>query len=151
MTRTSPVTLVVTAFVAALVGFVVDRTLVGSGRPVLPMPPTVALVLAVIGAVLLLFAWPVRRMVRGGRKVGFRHGTSVLALAKASALVAAVVGGWAGGALLFLLTRTIVPVEAVTMALVTLGGAVLLLVAALLAESWCMLPPDDEGGASTPA
>lgn len=145
MTRTSPVTLVLTALVAAVVGFAVDSVLVGSGRPVLPMPATVGLVLAVLGVVVVAFAWPVRRMVRGGRAVGFRHATSALALAKSSSLVAVVAGGWAGGALLFVVTRAVIPGQIVGMGLVTLGGAIMLLVAALLAESWCVLPPDDEG------
>lgn len=145
MTRTSTSTLVVTWVVAAAARFAVDALLAGAGRPILPLPPTIGVVLAGIAVVLVAFAWPVRQMVRGGRKVGFRHATGVLAGAKASALVACVLGGWASGALLFLLTRAVVSGDAVTMSLVTMGGAVLLLVAALLAESWCMLPPDEDG------
>lgn len=145
MTRTSATTLVVTWIVAAAAGFAVDAALAGAGRPILPLPPTIGVVLAGIAVVLVAFAWPVRQMVRGGRKVGFRHATGVLAGAKASVLVACVLGGWASGALLFLLTRVVVSGDAVTMSLVTMGGAVLLLVAALLAESWCMLPPDEDG------
>ena len=145
MTRTSTTTLVVTWLVAAAAGFTVDAVLAGAGRPILPLPPTIGVVLAGIGVVLVAFAWPVRQMVRGGRPVGFRHATGVLAGAKASSLVACVLGGWASGALLFLLTRAVVSGDAVTMSLATMGGAVVLLVAALLAESWCMLPPDEDG------
>ncbi|SDH39232.1 DUF3180 family protein [Agrococcus jejuensis] len=145
MTRTSTTTLVVTWIVAAAAGFAVDAMLASAGRPILPLPPTIGVVMAGIAVVLVAFAWPVRQMVRGGRKVGFRHATGVLAGAKASALVAGVLGGWASGALLFLLTRAAVSGDAVTMSLATMGGAVLLLVAALLAESWCMLPPDEDG------
>lgn len=145
MTRTSTTTLVVTWLVAAAAGFAVDAVLAGAGRPILPLPPSIGVVLAAIGVVLVAFAWPVRQMVRGGRRVGFRHATGVLAGAKASSLVACVLGGWASGALLFLLTRAVVSGDAVTMSLATMGGAVVLLVAALLAESWCMLPPDEDG------
>lgn len=145
MTRTSTATLVVTWVVAAAAGFAVDAMLAGAGRPILPLPPTIGVVLVGIAVVLVAFAWPVRQMVRGGRRVGFRHATGVLAGAKASALVACVLGGWGSGALLFLLTRAVVSGDAVTMSLATLGGAAVLLVAALLAESWCMLPPDEDG------
>ncbi|QCR20152.1 DUF3180 domain-containing protein [Agrococcus sp. SGAir0287] len=149
MSRTTPATLIATWLVAAAVGFAVDAALAAAGRPILPLPPTIGVVLAGIGVVLVVFAWPVRQMVRGGRKVGFRHATSVLAGAKASALVAGVVGGWASGALLFLLTRAVISGDAVTMSLVTMGGSIVLLVAALVAETWCMLPPEDDG--ATPA
>ena len=149
MTRTSPTTLVVTWLVAAVAGFAVDAVLASAGRPILPLPPTIGIVLIGIGVVLLVFAWPVRQMVRGGRKVGFRHATSVLAGAKASALVAGVLGGWASGALLFLLTRAVISGDAVVMSLWTMCGAIVLLVASLVAESWCMLPPEEDG--ATPA
>ncbi|GAA2175318.1 hypothetical protein GCM10009846_24700 [Agrococcus versicolor] len=148
MTRTAPVTLVLTWLVAAALGYVADALLVGAGRPVLPLPASIGAVLAAIAVLLLVLAWPVRQMVRGGRRVGFRHATGALAMAKASGIVACVVGGWASGALVFLLTRAVISGDAVTMAIATTGGGIVLLVAALLAESWCMLPPEDDGGAS---
>lgn len=152
MTRTKPSLLVVTALAATVVGYLVDLALVGNGRPAALVPWPVGLVLAVIGAALLLAAWPIRQAVRDAKRtVGYVHATRVLGLAKASSIVGALVGGWAGGITVFLLTRPVVSGDAVGSAVVALAGAVALVVAALLAESWCVLPPDDDGGAAAPS
>lgn len=70
-----------------------------------------------------------------------------LALAKAASLVGALFVGFTGGALLWLMSRTVVNAGAL-LTLYSIGGALVLLVAGLIAESWCRLPPDDLGGAS---
>lgn len=149
MSRTRPLVVVLTWLAAAAAAFTADATLAGMGRPVLFVPATVGVVLAVMGAVLLAAAWPVRQAVRDRkRRVGFRHATRVLGFAKASSVLAGLAGGWTTGVLLFLLSRPVISGTTLVMALVAIGGAVVLLIAALVAESWCMLPPDDEAPAS---
>lgn len=148
MTRTKPTVLVLVAVVAAGLGYLVDVGLVGTGRAAVLVPWAAGAVLAAIGVALLAAAWPVRQSVRDdGRTVGYVHATRVLGFAKASSIVGALVAGWAGGIVLFLSTRPVLSSGTLAEAIVAAVGAILLVVAALVAESWCVLPPDDEDGA----
>ncbi len=144
MKRTQPSVLLVTALGAGVIAFLIERWLQGSAAPIIVPPVTLAIALLAIGAIVLALAWPVRQAVKGKQHVDFRHATSVLGLAKASSLVAALFGGAVAGVLVYLLTRPVVAAHVVGIDLVSMGAAILLLIAALLAESWCVLPPDDE-------
>ena len=147
-TRVAP--LLVLAAVGGAAGWLVELMLVGSGQPSLVsrLPLTLGVALALIGALIVFAALPVFRVVRrvAGARVDPFYATRIVLLAKASSLTGAIVLGAAVSIFAFLLTR---PVTAsagpVTMAIVTLVGAVLLLVGGLVAEKMCTLPPEDEG------
>lgn len=151
MTRTSAVTVLGCVAIGALAAFLGEWMLVASGRLALVPPIPLGIVLAVIAGLLLAFAWPVRQAAHGEARVDFRHATSALGLAKASALVGALLTGAAAGALAFFATRPVLAGEAAAAVVVVAIGAGALLAAGLVAESWCALPPDDDDGATAPA
>jgi hypothetical protein len=106
------------------------------------------------GAVVVgLFAWSTwQTLHRRHERMSSEHGIRMLALAKASVIVGALVGGLYGGyALAFYesLDATLGR-ERFVRALAAAVASLLLMVAALLLERACRLPDDDED-ASTPA
>ncbi|WAC66758.1 DUF3180 family protein [Agrococcus sp. SL85] len=157
MRRTTATALVAAALIGGGLLWVLEASLVMSGRAAIVPPLTLGPALALLAAVLLLVAWPVRQAARGRRRIDHRHATGVLGLAKASSIVGALLLGAALGALGFFASRAVVAGDAVLALAVVGGGALLQLVAGLLAEHWCVLPPDDEdeararGAAPTPS
>ncbi len=144
MRRTSAAVVVLAALAAAVVAWLLEMLLVMTGRPALVPPLTLGPALALLGAVLLVVAWPVRQAARGKRRIDYRHATAVLGFAKASSVAGALLGGAALGALAFFATRVVVAGDAVLALAIVAVGALLQLAAGLLAEHWCVLPPDDE-------
>jgi hypothetical protein len=65
--------------------------------------------------------------------------------------VGALFTGAAVGALTFFATRAVVAGDAVVALAVIAGGAAVELAAGVIAEHWCVLPPDDEDDATSPA
>lgn len=154
MTRTTAGPLLLLALVGAVVGFVADTLLAGQGRPVFVPPISLAIALVLIAAALLAGAWPVRRAAAGERRIDPFYATRIVVLAKASALGGALLLGAASGILIYLLSRSIVPVGSALTTGAALVGAVLLLVSALLAEHFCSVPPptdDDDQADAAPA
>ncbi|MFT4305639.1 MAG: DUF3180 domain-containing protein [Microbacterium sp.] len=146
MKTTNPGVLAIVAVLGAGVGFLVDQLLTSAGAETFTPGISMALVLAVVGVVVLAFAIPIRRVLRGaqGHIDPFRA-VRVVVLAKASSLVAAAVGGAVIGMLLFLLTRPVVPpVESMGTLVATVVASVWLLVAALIAEHLCTIRKDDD-------
>lgn len=152
MTRTTAGPLLLLALVGAIVGFVADTLLAGQGRPVFVPPISLAIALVLIAAALLAGAWPVRRAAAGERRIDPFYATRIVVLAKASALGGALLLGAASGILIYLLSRSIVPVGSALTTGAALVGAVLLLVSALVAEHFCSVPPptddDDQADAA---
>ena len=147
MTRTRPSTLVVLGVIGAALGWLLEFGLVALGRAVAIPPVTLGAALGVIGVVIVLLALPVFRVVRKveGARVDPFYATRVVLLAKASSLAGALATGLAAAILVFLLTRSVLPAGAsLTMAVVTVIGAVALLAGGLVAEKMCTLPPDDD-------
>lgn len=154
MTRTTAGPLLLLALVGAVVGFVADTLLAGQGRPVFVPPISLAIALVLIAAALLAGAWPVRRAAAGERRIDPFYATRIVVLAKASALGGALLLGAASGILIYLLSRSIVPVGSALTTGAALVGAVLLLVSALVAEHFCSVPPptdDDDQADAAPA
>ncbi len=154
MTRTTAGPLLLLALVGAIVGFVADTLLAGQGRPVFVPPISLAIALVLIAAALLAGAWPVRRAAAGERRIDPFYATRIVVLAKASALGGALLLGAASGILIFLLSRSIVPVGSALTTGAALVGALLLLVSALVAEHFCSVPPptdDDDQADAAPA
>lgn len=148
MKPTSALPLVILGGVGVVAGWVTEIMLVSSGRPSLVPPLTLGVALALIGGLLIIGALPVYRVVRRlpGASVDPFYATRIVLLAKASSLTGALLTGVAAAVLVFLLTRSVVPVaSSIAMAAVALVGASLLLAGGLIAEKMCTLPPDDEG------
>lgn len=147
MTRTKPLHLVLLAALGAAVAWFLQTALAASGNAILIPPITLAFALALIGAIVVLMALPVRRVSRRveGARVDPFYATRVVTLAKASSLSGALLGGAGIGMTAYLVTRSVIPgVGSVTMALASAAGAVILLVAGLVAEHMCTIPPDDD-------
>lgn len=147
MRRTRPGFLVVAAVVGALIGFVLDQLLTAMQVPTFTPPYTMAVLFVVLGVAVLALAWPVRRSTRNpdAPRVDPFRAMRTAVLARASSLLAALVGGFSLGLLGFLVTRPVSPpVGSVTAVLVTLGASLVLLVSALVAEHFCTLPKDDD-------
>jgi hypothetical protein len=151
VTRTSATAIVLTVLIAGVLAWLLEGMLVMSGRAAIVPPLTLGPALALLAAVLLLVAWPVRQAAQGKRRIDYRHATAVLGFAKASSIVGALLGGLALGALAFFATRTVVAADAVLALAIVAVGALVQLAAGLIAEHWCVLPPDDEDEAAARA
>lgn len=144
MSRSRPLPLVLLALIGFALAFVIDLVLAMRGQPVLVPPPSLAIGLVLIAALLVALAWPVRRAAAGATRIDPFYATRVVVLAKASALAAALLSGGGAGILVYLLSRAVVPIGSTLTAAGMLVAAVILLIAALLAEHFCRLPPDDD-------
>jgi arginine exporter protein ArgO len=146
VSRTKPLHLFLLAALGTAALWFVETALAASGRPVLIPPFTLAIALVLIGVIIVVMAWPVRRVARGSRtaRVDPFYATRVVMLAKASSLGGALLAGGGLGMAGYLLSRSVPPVDSVAMAVGTALGAIFLLVAGLVAEHWCMIPPEDD-------
>lgn len=147
MKRTRPLILVLFAVVGAGAGWLVDVILTASGAAVATLPFTLALSLAVIAVLVLVFAVPVRRAVRDreNHTVDPFYATRVLVLAKASSVAGSLLFGAAVSIVAYLLTRTVIAaVGSIFSSGACVVGAVVLVVCGLVAESMCSIPPDDK-------
>lgn len=146
MKRTGPGILLVAAVLGVGAGFVVDQLLTSTGRPTFTPTVSLPIVLVLLGALVLVFAVPIRRATRGDAKaVNPFRAVRVAMLAKASSIVGAAVGGLALGLLLFLLTRPVPPsLGSMGTILVTAAAGAALVVAALVAEQLCTIRKDDD-------
>ena len=143
MTRTRPVTLLIAALAGLAVAFALNLVLALRGVAVLVPPISLAVALVLIAVLILALAWPVRRAAKGERRVDSFYALRAVVLAKASAVAGALLAGGGAGILIYLLTRTVVPLGSTLAAGGTLVAAALLVIAALVAEHWCALPPDE--------
>lgn len=146
MNHTRVSTLLVLAVAGGAAGALLEIALAGGGRPILSLPVTLAIALAVIGGIVVSLAVPIWRMTRGSDKprVDPFYATRIVMLAKASALSGALIVGFAGGILAYLLTRSVIGVGSVAQAIATIVGAGVLLAAGLIAERMCTVPPHDD-------
>lgn len=150
MTPTRVRTLVLTAACCAVVAWLLVR-LVYPELPPLPWTGVPALLLLALAE-----AWSgrsVRTRLRGrGRPVPPIAVARMAALAKATSLAAAVVGGFAAGFLLYVaesLGKAAYRADAYTAA-GTFGAAVLLTLAALYLENGCRVPTPKDGPGAPP-
>ncbi|WIB00236.1 DUF3180 domain-containing protein [Curtobacterium sp. MCBA15_012] len=151
MKPTRASTLVSVAFVAAVAGFALDAVLASRQSPTLFLSTPLGATLALIGVAIVAMARPVRRHARDGatrqRPVDPLYATRVVVLAKASSIAGALFGGFGGGLLVYLLTRSALPpLGSVLPNAVALGGGAVLVVCAIVAERMCIAPPpgDDD-------
>ncbi|MDQ1126247.1 Protein of unknown function [Microbacterium sp. LKL04] len=146
MTRTKPLLLAAVAVVAGIAGFFVDQILTGMGQPSFTPSPLLPILLVALGAAVVIAAVPVRRATVGAAApVDPFRALRIAMMAKASSIVGALVAGFAGGLLVFVLTRPVSPSLGSTGAVVAaLGGGLLLVGAALVAEHLCTIRKDDD-------
>ncbi|NYF09554.1 uncharacterized protein (DUF697 family) [Leifsonia sp. AK011] len=147
MTRTKPLHLVLLALFGGTIAWFVETLLASTGRAVVIPPVTLSFALALIGAIVVVMALPVRRVARRveGARVDPFYATRVVMLAKASSLSGALLGGGSLGITAYLLSRSVVPgVGSVGLAIAAAVGAIVLLACGLVAEQMCAIPPDDD-------
>jgi hypothetical protein len=145
--RTRPFFLVLFAVVGVGAGLLLEVILASTGAAVASAPFTLALSLAVIGVLVIVFAVPVRRAVRDreNHRVDPFYATRVVILAKASSIAGSLLFGATSAIVGYLLTRTVIAaVGSIFTSGAAVVGSVVLLVCGLVAENMCSLPPDDE-------
>ncbi len=147
MKRTGFLPLAISAGAGLVVGFLTDQVLTWMRQPTFTPAWSLPIVLGLLAAACLYFAWPVRRQLAGKKpgSVDAIRAFRTVTLARSASLVGAVSAGFGLGLLAFLLTRPVPPpVGSVTVIGVTVGVAVVLVICALIAESFCVLPKDDD-------
>jgi membrane protein YdbS with pleckstrin-like domain len=125
--RTRITTLVVLGVVGAVAGSLGELALAASGHPIVNLPITLAIALAVIGGIVVTLAVPIRRMTRtaGAPRVDPFYATRILMLAKACAVTGSLVAGVGIGVLAYLLTRSVIGVGSVTQAIAAIALALI--------------------------
>lgn len=146
MKRTRVTTLIVVTVLGAAVGGITEQALAANGLPIIALPVTLGIALAVIGGIVVTMAMPIRRMTRATNapRVDPFYATRIVMLAKACAITGALAVGVGAGVLVYLLTRSVIGVGSVAQVVVTIIGAGVLLAGGLLAEHMCRIPPDDD-------
>lgn len=145
MRRTSAGVLVLLALLGAGVGFLLDQVLTATGRATFTPSLLLPVLLLIVGAAVVALAVPVRRSVRTGIRIDPFRALRAVTLARASSLLGAIMTGFGGGLLAFLLSRPVSPQVGSTVAMIALmASSVVLVVAALVAEQLCTLPKDPD-------
>jgi len=147
MKRTSAPILILLALIGGGVSYLIDHLLTVSGRATFAPSGFLPVLLLLLAVAVLAVAWPVRRSVRGrsaGRIDPFRA-LRAATLARASSLLGAIMTGFGGGLLVFLLSRPVEPQVGSIVAMAALmASSIVLVVAALVAEQFCTLPKDPD-------
>jgi hypothetical protein len=145
--RTRATSLIGLGVAGVVVGFLVELAAAGMGIAVFVPPLTLPITLVAIAVIIVAFAIPIRRAVRGrsSRRIDPFQAMRIVVFAKACSLSGALLTGAGIGILLYLLTRDVLPASnAVLLTALGTAGAIILLVAGLVAEFFCTLPPDDD-------
>lgn len=146
MKRTRVSTILLVALLGGVASSVIEALLVAAGRPIISLPITLGIALAVIGGIVVSMAVPILRMTRTSTapRVDPFYATRVVMLAKASTITGALAAGVGLGVLAYIVTRSIVAVGSVGQVIVTIVGAGVLLAGGLVAERMCSIPPSDD-------
>ena len=146
MKRTHASTVIAFVLAGAVGGYLIDLAIVSGGGNAIVPPLSLPITLVGVAALVVAFAWPIRRAVKGKatKHLDPFRAMRTAVLAKACSLSGALVLGFGLGITLFLLTRSVVPpAGTVWLAFATAIGAAILLAGGLVAEAFCTLPPDD--------
>jgi uncharacterized membrane protein YeaQ/YmgE (transglycosylase-associated protein family) len=146
MKHTSPALLIAAAVVGGVGGFGIQAALAAASFAKLRPEYTFPLSLAIIAALVIVLAVPIRRAVRGPqrRPIDPFYATRVVVLAKASSIVGALLAGGAVGLLADLVLRGSPNGDTFLRIIAALVGSVVLLVAGLVAEYLCRVPPNGD-------
>lgn len=155
MTTSRPKILLLAAFAATVVSFVLARFRESTGGTPLPVPWSAVVGMLAIALSVLVVAWPVRRWNAGrrDRRLDPLRAARAAVLAKAASHCGALLCGWFLGAALAVAGNLGIEPrrERFVLALVALGVAGGVAAAGLVAERWCRLPQDhddDDRGAA---
>lgn len=146
MKTTAPTTLLALAVAGAALMYAAELVLLRVGQPIVVPPITLAVALALLGVIIPVLAWPVRKLTHGKTPSGYIdpfYATRVLLVSKAGSLTASALTGGAVGVLVFLLARAVIAWPQVLVTSLALAGGIVMLVGALVAERWCVIPPSD--------
>ena len=146
MKRTHPSTIIAFALAGIVAGYLIDLAIVSNGSKAIVPPLSLPITLAGVAALVVAFAWPVRRAVKAKttKHLDPFRAMRTAVLAKACSLSGALMLGFGLGITLFLVTRSVMPAPAtIWLAVATAIGAALLMAGGLIAEFFCTLPPDD--------
>lgn len=145
MTRSRWTTLLPIGLLGLAFGGLVEIMLTSEGRATVIPPISLPIALVTIGGILIALAQPIRRATRTTKSVTVDpfHAMRVVLLAKAGSMSGALITGFALGIVGYLLSRPVLPVGSLWLALASVLGGAVLLVAGLVAEYLCTLPPDD--------
>lgn len=147
MSRTGAGILIIAAVLGLVSGFGVDQLLTSFGRSTFTPSPMLPILLALLGALVVALAVPIRRATRGsgGPAVNPFRALRVAMLAKASSIVGAALGGFGLGLVLFLVTRPVTPsLGSMSPHIATAVCGALLVAAGLVAEHLCTIRKDDD-------
>ncbi|WP_285115526.1 DUF3180 domain-containing protein [Leifsonia sp. fls2-241-R2A-40a] len=147
MKRTRASSLIGLGVAGLVVGFLAELALSGTGQTVFIPPLTLPITLFAVAVIVVAFALPIRRAVRGNtvRRIDPFQATRIVVLAKACALSGALLTGMGVGVGAYLLSRDVLPGgNAILLTALATAGAVILLIAGLVAELFCTLPPGDD-------
>lgn len=156
--RTSTLSLIAFAAAGVAAGLLTQFALSSTGQPPLVPPLSLPLSMLVLAGVLLWLGVVLRRALtrHGPGHVNPFHAVRLLAGAKAGQFSGALLGGFGGGLLVQVLTRTVLPPAATwqPMLLVVITGA-FLVACAVVTELLCRVPPsspsaDDSDAPITP-
>lgn len=138
--------MLIAAIIGGAAGALVQTALAANGKPIISLPITLAIALAVIGGIVITLAVPIRRMTRAttAPRVDPFYATRIVMLAKACAVTGSLLAGFGVGILAYLLTRSVVGVGSLTQAIAAIVGAGVLLTGGLIAEQMCRIPPTDD-------
>ena len=145
MTHTRPLTMVMVAIIGGVMAWALEGILSALGEPVIVPPWSWGLGLALLGALVLAIAWPIRQRLHSASKRELLdpfYATRVVLLAKSTTVAGSLFLGAAAGVGVFFLTRPVVAEGTLWSSASALLGAILLMGSGLLAERWCTLPPD---------
>ena len=152
MKRTRPTSLIGLGVAGVVVGFLLELAASGMGLAVFVPPLTLPITLVAVAIIVVAFAVPIRRAVRGrsSRRIDPFQAMRIVVFAKACSLSGALLTGAGLGILLYLLTRDVLPASnAVLLTALGTAGAIILMIAGLIAEFFCTLPPDDDDDPET--
>ncbi|KRA24967.1 hypothetical protein ASD65_11415 [Microbacterium sp. Root61] len=148
MKRTGAGILLIAALIGGGAGFLLDLALTAGGRATFTPAVTLPILLALLALLVIALAIPIRRATRGRSPqppVNPFRALRVAMLAKASSIVGAVVGGFAVGLALYLLTRPVSPsVGSLSAIIATAVCGAILVAAGLVAEHLCTIRKDDD-------
>ena len=152
MKRTRPTSLIGLGVLGVVIGFLAELAASGMGIAVFVPPLTLPITLVAVAIIVVAFAIPIRRAVRGrsSRRIDPFQAMRIVVFAKACSLSGALLTGAGIGILTYLLTRDVLPASnAVLLTAIGTAGAIILLIAGLLAEFFCTLPPDSDDDPET--
>lgn len=141
-------TLVLTAAVTTVLGYVVGMVITRDGT-LLQQPPWAAgVLLLVMGGLVVWLARPVRRHLRSGARTSLDalRAARTVTLAQAAALTGAAAAGWYLGQVVILLSdlSLVANQERLLPFGLMLLAAVVLAVCGMVAQAWCRIDRDDD-------